>query len=669
MAAFTPNQIIGSYRIIELLGQGGMATVYKAQHTRLNRYVALKVMYPSFMNDPAFITRFEREAQIIARLDHPHIVPVHDYAEQDGMFYLVMKYIEGITLQHALGDGPLDLADIRRIMGAICDALDYAHSQGVLHRDIKPSNIMLDKKATPYLTDFGLARDSFDGESSISQGMMVGTPTYMSPEQAIGQRQLDARSDIYSLGIVLYQLLVGKAPFEGGSTYTILHKHQTEIPPMPSTLNPEIPPALEVVVLRAIAKDPDDRYESAGAMRAALEDALTSSQLRQFNKGERHSIELSLAQPRPKPAVGQGITLLTASRAEPGAPTRDRRGVRSAVPLPAEALRQKEGRSNTNTALAVILVAVLVVLIFGVIYTLRNSQTPQSNIGIADLPTQTEQPTEEATSLPPTTAPTAIPPTATVESLLNVTEETAPQQSNLVDPRSGAPPPPGSAPADEFSPLPAGVSPYYIAPANLDQAEALVTEEPDSAEAYLSLAQAQIVNRISLDIVRDTLQSAAARAEDQETFIVSLQSMLQHNALPPDVLFPLYDEVLRQSDGTLNAPMRERIGAHLYDMVERGVIQAFLLTRLNNGIADDADPLMFAIMAKLFIAHGNLRLAEASLNRAETDTPEIQLIRGELLAAQEETDEARRIWEALIDDDSVAQWIRRRAEQNLMATD
>ena len=194
------------------------------------------MIHQSFLNDDQFVGRFEREAQIIAQLEHPNIVPVYDFDEYNGQPFLVMKYIPGMPLSDALADGPLELRDVMAILPKIAAGIDYAHGRGILHRDIKPSNIMLDEAGRPYVTDFGLARAVDAGESTLSQGMLVGTPAYMSPEQAEGLRDLDNRSDLYSLGVLIYELIVGRVPFKDGSTYTILRDHlNTPLPP-PSSI-------------------------------------------------------------------------------------------------------------------------------------------------------------------------------------------------------------------------------------------------------------------------------------------------------------------------------------------------------------------------------------------------------------------------------------------------
>ncbi|MBC8171578.1 MAG: protein kinase, partial [Anaerolineae bacterium] len=271
---------IGQYQIQEQPAVGGMATVYRAYHPKLDRYVAIKMMHPQLLADESFHARFEREARVVAKLDHTNIVPVYDYSEFERQPYLVMKYIEGQTLKGVLRKGAIPLAEIRRVMHALAGALDYAHKQGILHRDLKPSNIIIAEDGTPYITDFGLARIAQAGESTMSADMMLGTPQYISPEQARGDKNIDFHTDLYSLGIILYELIVGRVPFSADTAYATVHEQIYEPPPRPSDINSEITPQVEAVLLKAIAKEPTERYASAKALIQALEDALDHSGLR-----------------------------------------------------------------------------------------------------------------------------------------------------------------------------------------------------------------------------------------------------------------------------------------------------------------------------------------------------------------------------------------------------
>jgi tRNA A-37 threonylcarbamoyl transferase component Bud32/tetratricopeptide (TPR) repeat protein len=273
---FSIGENVGPYRIVEKLGQGGMATVFKAYHPSLDRYVAIKVMHPALQSDPNFLARFQREARIVARLDHPNIVPVYDFAEHRGHPYLVMRFVEGETLKAHLQREPFSTEEALRLMRAVGDALAYAHGSGVLHRDIKPSNVILTPEGHFYLTDFGVARMAEAGESTLSRDMMVGTPQYIAPEQAKGETNLDARTDIYSLGVVLYELLVGRVPFQADTPYAVIHDHIFTPLPMPRSINPAVSESLERVLLKALAKEREDRFQSVEELVQAVEAELAS---------------------------------------------------------------------------------------------------------------------------------------------------------------------------------------------------------------------------------------------------------------------------------------------------------------------------------------------------------------------------------------------------------
>jgi len=271
---FQPGENVGPYRIIEQLGQGGMATVFKAYHPALDRYVAIKVMHPAFMQDPQFLRRFEREAKVVAKLDHPNIVPVYDFADHLRQPFLVMKFVEGETLKAVLDRGWPAKERILEIIRAIGNALSYAHGQGVLHRDIKPSNILLTDSGGVFLTDFGLARMAEAGQSTLSGDQLLGTPHYISPEQARGEQNLDEGTDIYSLGIVLYQLCVGRVPFSSDTPFSIIHDHIYTPLPLPRSINAKIPEDLEKVLLKALAKDRPDRFKNVAETVQAFERAV-----------------------------------------------------------------------------------------------------------------------------------------------------------------------------------------------------------------------------------------------------------------------------------------------------------------------------------------------------------------------------------------------------------
>ncbi|MEL6150696.1 MAG: protein kinase [Chloroflexota bacterium] len=281
--AWQAGETIGSYVIEDVLGSGGMATVYRARHSRLAREVALKLLHQAFITDDNFIARFEREAQIVAQLDHPNIVPVYDFDDIEGQPYIAMKYIEGRTLKDSFTQAAPTLDEIVTIVDAVAAALTYAHSQGVLHRDVKPSNVIIDNDGTPYLTDFGLARAAQSGESTLSAGMIIGTPNYVAPEQASDDADVSEHSDVYSFGVMLYEMVVGRVPFTGKTPYATIHKHIYEQPPLPSEVNPEVPTQVEMVLLKALEKDPADRYQTPGELAEAFKKAVQASGLTELS--------------------------------------------------------------------------------------------------------------------------------------------------------------------------------------------------------------------------------------------------------------------------------------------------------------------------------------------------------------------------------------------------
>jgi putative two-component system response regulator len=265
------GMILGPYRVLERIGKGGMATVYRAHHVGLDRYVAIKVLPDFFAEEEVYRERFQHEARSIGRLKHPNILEVFDFGQEDGITYIVTELVEGGTLEDRVG-APMELEDVVQALEPLAGALDYAHAHGVLHRDIKPSNILLHSDGTPVLADFGLAKMAGSTRRITSSGMVMGTPEYMSPEQAADE-PLGPASDRYSLAVVAYQMLTGRVPFDAETPAAVLLSHVTR--PMPATieLRGEISAHLEDVLRRALAKKPEDRYASAASFVAALKPA------------------------------------------------------------------------------------------------------------------------------------------------------------------------------------------------------------------------------------------------------------------------------------------------------------------------------------------------------------------------------------------------------------
>ena len=258
------------YEIVRHLARGGMAEVYLAHDQLLDRRVALKVLFPEFARDPAFVQRFRREAQSAANLNHPNIVAVFDWGEEDGTYFIVMEYVEGRSLREAIqADGPLYPNLAADLASDIAGALGFAHRNGVVHRDVKPGNILLTPQGQVKVTDFGIARAAGASEGLTQTGSVMGTATYFSPEQAQGL-PVDARSDVYSLGIVLYEMVCAIPPFTGESPISVAYKHVREQATRPTVVNPDVPVALENIILTAMSKGPDSRYASADDMRADL---------------------------------------------------------------------------------------------------------------------------------------------------------------------------------------------------------------------------------------------------------------------------------------------------------------------------------------------------------------------------------------------------------------
>ncbi len=383
MSEFAIGTIVGGYQILDIVGQGGMATVYRAHQLSMDRDVALKVLPRHLLRQANSLERFKQEANIIARLEHRAIVPVHDYGEHDGLPYIVMRYMDGGSVAELLLHGALSPQRALHIVEQIAPALDYAHQKGVLHRDLKPSNILLDASGDAYITDFGIARILGENAPSLTTSGVVGTPSYMSPEQAQGH-ELDGRSDVYALGVVLFEMLTGQRPFEGETPYSVAVKHVTEPPPSACKLNPNLPPSVEHVLYKALEKDPDRRYQTAAELAQALRHALEHP----------HDVPATSSMAETEPSLNQALregaarrgqplpSAYTSPLAQPGAPVRsltpNLQVLPPYVPTGAQPYGRRWGRVRRRTSrripwatwalMALVLGGVLLVMLAGSLY-------------------------------------------------------------------------------------------------------------------------------------------------------------------------------------------------------------------------------------------------------------------------------------------------------------
>lgn len=274
--------LAGRYQVGELIGRGGMSDVHRGVDTRLGRTVAIKLLKPSLATDPAFRTRFRQEAQAAARMTHPTIVRVFDAGEETvrepngheaQLPFIVMEYVDGVLLKDLIKRGPLEVPEAVRITEGILTALEYSHRAGVVHRDIKPGNVMITTTGQVKVMDFGIARAISDSSATVAQTTAVlGTASYFSPEQAKGET-VDARTDLYSTGVVLFEMLTGRPPFRGDTPVAVAYQHVSETPVAPSTINPKVSPAMDVVVAHALAKDRFERYQTVADFRHDLDEA------------------------------------------------------------------------------------------------------------------------------------------------------------------------------------------------------------------------------------------------------------------------------------------------------------------------------------------------------------------------------------------------------------
>lgn len=365
------GKVLGQYKLEAPLGKGGMASVYRAYQASVDRYVAIKVMTPEIANDPSFVERFQREARIIAKLEHPHILPVIDFGESEGIYYIAMRYMDGGSLDDRLRQRRLRPEEIAHYLNQIASALDYAHQKGVIHRDLKPNNVLLDRANNCYLTDFGIARIEGAERKLTATGSVMGTPAYMSPEQAMG-RPLDGRSDIYALGVMLYEMVTGRLPFHADTTAALIFQHVYEAPPSARQLDPSLPEAVDWLFSRALAKAPEMRHNTAEALARdfaeifGIRSTPRATPIVQASADDRTVIGEAIVPPTITPQTDN----FTAIR------TPQRRGDTVAVAAPLES-GPVTAIEKTRRGVPLTLVTVLVVLLIGVgggAFFLLNSQ-------------------------------------------------------------------------------------------------------------------------------------------------------------------------------------------------------------------------------------------------------------------------------------------------------
>ncbi len=457
---------LGPYQIVAPLGEGGMGIVYKAYQPTLTRYVALKVLPQRYTDDPTFVGRFWQEARAAAKLEHPHILPIYDYGEYEGYHYIAMQLVRDGSLAQLLHGNPLLLEQIGYIIAQVSGALDYAHSRQVIHRDVKPDNILISRQSGCMLTDFGIAKLLASTAHLTQIGTSVGTPIYMSPEQIQGDEDVDGRSDIYSLGVVLYEMATGRPPFQGEDSRAIQWKHLNEPPRPPRSLNPALPEEVAAVILKALAKKREGRYATAGAMAQALQAALPGGMLAEEGGGaailgaapEGAAVEDQAAQASQPIDEAELTAVLKASSVAIPAEERQQTGEpesEAAEPpaeVPGKARTTETGRSATyflrKVPLAVWPVAVLVVAVV-VVGALALGSVSVDTSGPPTLAAdasiaQTDTPTAGPTSVP---EPTSFISQATSTDITESTATTTPTTTPTPEPAMSPTPTPTSPPS------------------------------------------------------------------------------------------------------------------------------------------------------------------------------------------------------------------------------
>lgn len=493
---FQAGQTIGDYEILRVLGVGGMGEVYQVRNTISDRVEAMKVLLPNLQGNPALADRFLQEIKVQARLDHPNIAALHTAARVDNQLVMLIEFVEGVTVEKLVRQGPIPVADAVRITSDVLGALDYAHQHGVIHRDIKPANIMLTPEGTVKLMDFGIARLAQDRRLTMTGGT-VGSLHYMSPEQIEGAASLDGRTDLYSLGITLYEMVTGTRPFQGDSDFSIMAAHLQAAPVPPIEKLPQLPPVLNDIILMAIAKNAAQRFQTAGAFR----NALTSVPL-----AAAAAATVPLTVPTPRPAAAPPPAGATVAPAAPP------------VPQPV-AYSSRRGLCMLAGSLATVAVLVLAALQLPLWHKTEAGQAPAANTSPASAPAAVPAPAqpEPATA---TAAPTAAPPAQNAEP--SVTPAPGPQRTET---RPAAPAAMGHASAPR--PVPsrepvqqAPAPPQYVSPAAVP-AHTPATQAAEPAAPSSSPGAA--AGRAALAEARERLVLLATRVNPVRSTLATMQ--------------------------------------------------------------------------------------------------------------------------------------------------
>jgi serine/threonine-protein kinase len=612
--SFNVGESVGPYRITEQLGQGGMATVFKAYHPALDRYVALKVLHPAFLEDPNFQARFQREARLVARLEHPNIVPIYDFAEHEKRPYLVMKFIEGETLKARLSRGPLPAADVLGTVESVGSALYYAHKQGILHRDVKPSNVLMAKDGQIYLADFGLARIAEAGESTLSSDMIMGTPQYISPEQAIGKGGLDEGTDIYSFGVMIYELIVGRVPFSADTPFSIIHDHIYSPLPMPRSVNPNVPEGVERVLLKALAKERADRYPDVLAMVDAFKQAWVESGIPDQDPtlsvpGRTQPVSASVT----RVATPAATSSTAATMAAPTTPTSTLVGTGTPAPTvigtstppgelpPTSSQIRRRRRPWKIFAMTVLL---LICCVFGFLI-LRNSKGGPPMRGGAQSPTGTGPAEAQETPLVPTRTPA---PAATLPPAIQQALDHANQ--NPDDPQ-----------------------------AQLDLSFAY-WDAGDRASAYVAISNS--ISKAGRD--RDFFVGAGGQCYDRQIWVCATEMYLNAVYFTP------------QSDKSMK-PLHERLSESAYAAAKEKELPIYITFDMMGKIDE---PVMLVTQARYEYYYGSRDNAIQLLGELKKRKPNMyegRLLEAEIMIEEKRYEEARPILEKLQADLNTPKWI------------